>query len=635
MSGKILVLDPQISNKIAAGEVVEKPASVIKELVENSIDAGSENITIEIKNGGKDYIRISDDGSGIAPEDILVAFMRHATSKIATLNDIYSIKSLGFRGEALASISSVSNIEMISRTDAEEFGKKVLISGGKVLRNENVGAQRGTTIIVKDLFFNTPARLKFLKSNSAEQNVISSFVNKLAISHLNVSFKYIINDEIVFKTRGNGKLRDIVYDIFGKTVPSTMIDCLGETGETNLSGIISPLEFTRGNRQLQLTYVNGRYVNSSIINDSIALAYKGLLPINRFPVCFIFINVPADTVDVNIHPSKTEIKFHEEGKIKQLVYSSVRKAINEVNQVAHHTFEKSRIFTREIEDLPVVEAAPVIAPVPAEKSAIVAEPLAVPAEKPEAVSEAPLYEKPQRTYSYPRDSYPKDTEFVNLKYDFKDFFIKEELPQSEKAIESPEKLEKDESVYDDLKFVGQIFKSYLIFEKNDKMYLIDQHAAHEKILYEDFMKGYRKEKINSQILLEPIIIDLSYNDKNFILSKAEEINKSGFLMESFGSNSIIIREIPYVFDMSASKAFIEEYISAYSDSKSLTGFKEDSIIMESCKAAIKANMRINDIEINGIINGLKGLDDPYTCPHGRPIIIEVSKYEIERRFKRK
>ena len=624
MTGKIMVLDPQISNKIAAGEVVEKPASVVKELIENSIDAKAKNITVEIKNGGKDYIRVSDDGSGINSDDILVAFMRHATSKISTLNDIYNINSLGFRGEALASISSVSNIELISKTEDQEFGKKVVISGGNVLTNENVGAQKGTTIIVKDLFFNTPARLKFLKSNSSEQNAISSLVNKLAISNLDISFKYIVNDEILFKTRGNGALRDIVYDIYGKSIPKNMIDYHGESSDASVIGLISPLEFTRGNKQLQITYVNGRYVNSSIINDSIALAYKGSLMVNRFPVCFIFVTVPADTIDVNIHPSKTEIKFHEEGKIKQLIYSSIRRTLNEVNQVPKQSFEKVKSIEQ---DLPALSET-----VPNLVSQPYSQPTSKGALQPDLqdISQSMAKKIPE----FQKREKNEEKSFSNLKYDLNDLFMKDVPETVVKEEELIEKISEGASVYDNLKYVGQIFKSYLIFEKNDNMYLIDQHAAHEKILYEEFMKSYRKEKINSQILLEPIIIDFPYNDKNFILSKIDDINQLGFLIEGFGSDSVIVREIPYIFDIPASKAFIEEY-SSYAKNKSVVDFKEDSIIMESCKAAIKANMRISDIEVNELVNGLRALEDPYTCPHGRPIIVEILKYEIERKFKRK
>jgi len=613
MNKKIMVLDPQISNKIAAGEVVEKPASVIKELIENSIDAGSSNITVEIKNGGKDYIRISDDGTGINHDDILIAFMRHATSKISTLNDIYNINSLGFRGEALASISAVSNVELVSKTESSELGKKIVISGGSVLKNENIGAQTGTTIIIKDLFFNTPARLKFLKTNTAEQNAISNLVNKLAVSNLDISFKYIINDEIIFKTRGNGNLRDIVYDIFGSTIPKNMIDYSGESLEASVNGLISPLEFTRGNRKLQITYVNGRYVNSSVINDSISLAYKGFLPINRFPVCFIFLTVPSSTIDVNIHPSKTEIKFHEEGKIKQLIYSSIRRALNEINQIPKHTFEKAKTFDSEDFKMKDFKESEPVSPIS---------------------SHSQINFTSQSSSQFPEKSISEKS-FSNLKYDLNDLFMKDIGETVVKEEEEIERIAEGASVYDDLKYVGQVFKSYLIFEKNDNMYLLDQHAAHEKILYEEFMKSYRKEKINSQILLEPIIIDLPYNDKNFILSKLSELNKSGFLIEGFGNNSIIIREIPYIFDISASKAFIEDYISNFSEKSSVFEFKEDSIIMESCKAAIKANMRISDIEVNDLLDGLKTLENPYTCPHGRPIIVEIMKYEIERKFKRK
>jgi len=678
---KIHVLDPSIANKIAAGEVVEKPASVIKELIENAIDAGSSNITVEIKGGGKDYIRISDDGYGIDAEDMLTAFQRHATSKISKIDDIYNIQSLGFRGEALASIASVSHIELISKVRDKEFGEKLSLAGGKILSQESIGASNGTTIVMKDLFFNTPARLKFLKSDGAEQNAISTIVNKLALSHTDISFKYIINDRITFKTPGNSNLKDAVYEIFGKNVSSELIPFdLEETADVKATGLLSTIHFTRGNRQLQVVFVNGRYVVNKLVSESLELAYKGLVPLHRHPVCFLFLELDPKTIDVNIHPSKTEIKFHQEDNIKQILYSALRKCINSYNQVPQEAFQKVDVFSRPLENMITSKETKVLKedhltnfkdskdsketnalkndvrqsinthyPNASNKTESVNDPVDLLYQSVHKESENAKETIIQTSTLMPEDiiskelsrpsssstsiNSPQNTQASSIgnQYDFKDIIVRETVENTDdKDLYLPE----GQSVYDDLSYIGQAFGTYLLFQKDTQLYFLDQHAAHEKILYETFKEKYRKRKMDAQLLLDPITISMTYNEQEFLLENLKTFSDLGFEIEAFGMNDIIVRSVPILFDRPAGKFFLEALIQKIDGHHDLSTLQDDEIIMQSCKAAIKANQWVDNAEVAHMLKDLRNLEDPYTCPHGRPIIIAIHKYEIERKFKR-
>lgn len=693
---KIHILDPLIANKIAAGEVVEKPASVIKELVENAIDADSRSITIEIKSGGKEYIRVSDDGHGIEPDDMLTAFQRHATSKISTIDDIYNILSLGFRGEALASIASVSHIELISKIKENEFGDKLVLAGGNLLSRESVGASNGTTIIMKDLFFNTPARLKFLKSDGAEQNAISTIVNKLALSHSTISFKYIINDRITFKTSGNGELKDAVYEIYGKSVSSEMLSFEYDEGNhIKAKGLLSTIQYTRGNRQLQVIFVNGRYIVNKIVSEALELAYKGLVPLHRHPVCFLFLELDPHSIDVNIHPSKTEIKFHQEAQIKQTLFSALRKCINSYNQVPQESFKKVDVFSKQLENVTdtiakvkethteivsnqlennvadnitkqtntVRESINTNRPIPPQnavdvlyqsvhepiernsthKNIDIRETKEKPNVNPVDFSEDLLRRPTQETVTYTAQSNSNHTtkasgstskrpdEPIGNQYDFKEMLVRETVDKS--GVER-DYLPDGQSVYDDLLYIGQTFESYLLFQKGTQLYFIDQHAAHEKILYESFREKYKNRQMEAQMLLDPITISMTYNEQKMLLSNLDAFSRLGFDIEAFGMNDIIIRSVPILFDRPAGKFFIEALIERIEGQNDLSTLQNDEIIMQSCKAAIKANHRVDKLEVKELLKDLRNLEDPYTCPHGRPIIIAIHEYEIERKFKR-
>lgn len=764
--GKVHKLDRLTSNKIAAGEVVEKPASVVKELIENSIDAGSTSITLEIKNGGKTLIKISDNGHGIEEDDILIAFERHATSKINNVEDIYSIKSLGFRGEALASISAVSNIELITKTKDDTSGSKVILSGSKMIEQKPFGCNIGTQIAVKDLFFNTPARLKFLKSNVAEQSAITDIINKLAISNPSIGFKYIVDNKNMFLTKDDNNLKNTIFSIYGRSVASNLLEVSDMVDGIKIEGFVSNLQLTRGNRQLQNLFVNNRYIKNTDISDAIKSAYKTMMPIGRHPIVFLFLDIDPSAVDVNVHPAKTEVKFGNSGVIKQAVYAAVRKAlvsydlvpkssistssysnfINDDKLVFKQDEDKkdailpsassnksandthidesitydSKVITSDAnsssdkvsQDDPFIkkssstfEDKPFLLPDEIITSTIDSNNFTSKGQKEEGyisdnkhrdntdecivnntasnkdisdrikqdiikdeflknmghdVSRSTI--KSQNTPSITRDDERKvdfasspdtaprpdftkamtpTTTYNNDHLDFKkemnildDIFVKE---SSQIAIDSINDIIKEEtSVYDDLFYIGVIFKTYLLFEKNSQMFMIDQHAAHEKILYEEYLEMYKEKKIPSQIMLEPLIIDLSYSDIIKVENNFDLFTSMGIGVEVFGKDSIIVRELPIMFNLPVTKNFILEIIEKIDEKEveSLYTLKVDRIIQASCKNAIKANDTLMDIEVTALLSRLKTLSDPYTCPHGRPIIISISKSQVMKKFKR-
>jgi DNA mismatch repair protein MutL len=623
---KIIKLNKKISSKIAAGEVIENPSAVIKELVENSIDAQASSITIEIKDAGKSYIRVTDNGEGILEEDVILAFDRHATSKIKSIEDIYAIDTLGFRGEALASIAAVSRLELTTKTESAENGVQVSINGGELLSQEKVGSKTGTTIIVEDLFYNTPARIKFLNKNGVEQRRINELVNFLTLSNANISFKYIVDDQIRFVTHGKGQLKNVILSIYGKNIAKNMIPIDSELDHVKIEGYISNLSLTRGNSSLQVFFVNGRYIKSDLIKDAIMTAYKTMIPINSYPLCFLNININSKDIDVNIHPSKTTIKFTRKGIIKQLIYTSIKSKLLEVNQTPEVNLEDqifkktfSENFKSKEEDKDT------------KRKDLYAEKLKKlnnkESPKPNKVDNNPF--KNQKTSNVEEREAPN---FIDLDVFDVDF---DQLEKVE-VKNTHEKLSPEETIYDHLKIIGQLFNTYIISEKDKNLYLIDQHAAHEKVLYEQLMKEFRSKTVHSQLLLSPMTINLTYDELEFVMEKEEMISNLGIKIESFGRDTILVREVPILFNKPLSNSVIEdiilnikkEYNSPYETNTEL-------IIQKSCKNAIKAKDQLSILEIESLIKQLKQLESPYTCPHGRPIIIKITKTEIEKKFKRK
>ncbi len=625
MIKKINLLDDYTINKIAAGEVVERPSSVVKELVENSIDANASKITIEIQDGGKQLIRITDNGDGISSSEVEKSFLRHATSKIIKIDDLYDLHSLGFRGEAMASIASVSKIELISRTNEEKIGTKISLEGGNIINKEPVGTALGTTIIVKDLFFNTLPRQKFLKSSSAETIHITDIVNKLSIGHNAIQFKLINNNKIMLTTPGDSNLKNAVRSLYGKEISDNLIPISIQTDYLKLDGFIGNNTIYRSNKSLQHIYVNGRYVKSKLIQNAILEGYKSIVPINKHAICFLNLYLDPRKIDVNIHPTKLEIKFEEEEKIFKLIKEEInslllqsslipkyeRKDIKEkrVNKQTYIHYDKDNIINRDdllnnfhidkdvYKDKPIIEKQIDLMDTMKEKEEV--------------------YEQKKDISNVPINSYEKNT-IITPVVDEKDIsIIKEEKKQLPK-----------------FNVIGTLFNTYIISQYKESMFLIDQHAAHERILYEKYMKKFHQEDISSQILLDPIILELSKKDMLVIENKLDIFQKFGFEVELFGNNSIVVRSVPNIFGGPESEKFLLEIIDNIDDLSHNYELKKDKIATMACKSAIKAHDRIQNIEIDNLLNNLKECNNSYTCPHGRPIIVEMKKYEIEKMFKR-
>lgn len=601
---RILKLDEKTASKIAAGEVVERPAMVVKELVENAIDAGAREIVVDIKKGGKAYIKVSDNGLGIHPDDLPLVFERHATSKIRMIEDLYKVASLGFRGEALASICAVSNIEMITMRAGQSIGVKVSAAGGTIHKISEVGTIQGTTIIVKDLFFNTPARLKFLKSDQAEGRSISELMGFLALSHPEISIKYTVDDRLMFHTQGKGSLSNAIFSVFEPSMLKGLYEIKDSLDRLKLYGYISKFDYTKGTKAHQLIFVNGRFVKSELVRDVIQLAYKPYMMNNRYPVCILFLELPPDEIDVNIHPAKTEIKFHDDGLIKQFIFSALKKAFNLYDQVPKATFTERDVFKM---------------------------PSATESSKTEKIAEmVPLYPADPKPVSAPVLSHEMKTKSGEKPsvqaLDFSDFSAFAKTVVMEEA-ESPEPLKG--TIYDDLSYIGAFNNTYLIYEKQGKLYMIDQHAAHEKVLYEAYMRAFDRQEIQSQVLMLPEIIGVTPLEMSKYESLEPILTEMGFSVEIFGDDSVVVREIPGMFAINTAREMVK---AIFEDAKVESA--HHVIAEKACKAAIKAHDAISDMEQGALVEALKGLESPYTCPHGRPIIIAFTLSEIERKFKR-
>ncbi|WIF94705.1 DNA mismatch repair endonuclease MutL [Caminicella sporogenes] len=630
MFKRIKKLDEKITNKIAAGEVIERPASVVKELVENSIDADAKAITIEIKNAGKTYIRITDDGIGIYRDDIELAFERHATSKISSDRDIYNLNSLGFRGEALASIASVSNVEIITKTKDDEFGIRAEFRNGKIVYKNEVGCPVGTTIIIKDLFYNTPVRYKFLKSDATETNHISMLVNKLALSHPEISFRYIINNKNIFTTPGNNDVYSAILSIYDKEIAKNLIEIYNKKDDVKLRGYISNINYSRGNRQMQSIFVNGRYIKSKIITKAIDEAYKTLLPLNKYPACFLYLDINPNMIDVNIHPAKTEIRFHNEEFIKNFISNTIKEKLLNTNLIPTIKMEKkSAKMDNNISEL--------------DKN-ITVKNKNIDIEKViDNISKQLVIDTTNKDFSLKKNEYiVKENKHLSKSKEYPlsniDTYIKKAVnirKKEKNTVLKESNLKYDGTFFNDLVIIGQLFSTYIICEKDEKMYIIDQHAAHERILYEKYLNSYFKSDIISQILLEPIIIELNYLDKEVIFQNMNIFENLGYKIDDFGYNTVILREVPVLFGTPVAKSFFLEILEKLTNNiKNNYELKEEKIIQTACKNAIKANDSLKFIEIDKLIKELQETKNPFTCPHGRPIIISVSKSEIERKFLR-
>ncbi|MDH8677035.1 DNA mismatch repair endonuclease MutL [Fusibacter bizertensis] len=679
---RILKLDERTASKIAAGEVVERPAMVIKELVENAIDAGATEIIVDIKKGGKSYIKVSDNGRGINYEDLSLVFERHATSKIRSIEDLYATASLGFRGEALASICAVSTVELITLREGENSGRKVQAAGGTIQKISEVGTSKGTTIIVNDLFYNTPARLKFLKSDMAEGRSITELMGFLALSHPEVTIKYSSDDKMIFHTQGKGSLVNAIFAVFDQNMVKGMYEISDRQDKLQLNGFISRFDYTKGTRAQQLLFVNGRYVKSDLIKEVIHMAYKPYMMNNRFPACVLFLEIPPSEIDVNIHPAKTEIKFHDDGLIKQFVFSALKKAFNLYDQVPKVTFKEREVFSMKtaptqeekvkqlelqsestkVTELPKNASQPETVSQSESASQFEATSQSVQPQvnstkpdensakpelnsvKSEYHSEKPAYNSVQNashnsalnpalnpSHNAAHKSVPKSFDFSTLTN-----FATATLEEASIVLEQPVPLDVEEgarhTIYDGLQYVGVFNNTYLLYEKDKSLYLIDQHAAHEKILFEAFMAAFESSNVQSQMLLMPEIISLSKIEMTRLNEVKPLLHDMGFMIEAFGDDGVVMREIPSMLSFSQAKDMVA---SVFENAKEhVDDHFKHQIAEKACKAAIKAHDAIHEDERMALVDSLKGLNSPYTCPHGRPIIISFSLSEIERKFKR-
>lgn len=613
---KIAVLEKATIDKIAAGEVVERPASVVKELVENAIDAGADAITVEIKDGGKSYIRITDNGCGIPEEELPVAFLRHSTSKLRDASELSDIHTLGFRGEALSSISAVSRVEMITKPQTELMGVRYVVEGSQEVSMDKIGAPDGTTIMVYQLFFNTPARKKFLKSDMTEASYISELMERLALSHPDVSFLFISNKKEKIHTSGNGNLMDTIYQIYGRQIASNLLAVEKETDLLMVSGFIGNSNVARGNRSLENFYINGRYIKSPLLSKAVEEGYVGYLMQHQYPFCVLQITTKEAAVDVNVHPTKQEVRFDDEIAIADIFKTLVFERLHQREDIAEVTLDEE-IEKEKEQSKPVTEER---TPEPFEKARL--------QQMREKITKQIHADTPyERKY---QEFYQKRESDTNA------HAPKQELPETSKpaTYEQTSFLTREARAKHHI--IGQVFDTYWLIEHDNKLYIIDQHAAHEKVLYERMMKQLKNKEMTTQYVSPPIILSLTRAEQDILERFADVFAELGYVISPFGGNEFAIEGIPgnlFSFDV---KTFFMELLASCDSLKGNDGHDMilEKIASMSCKAAIKGNNQLSRPEIEALLEELLSLENPYHCPHGRPTIIAMTKYELEKKFKR-
>ncbi len=715
--GKIVVLDDLTINQIAAGEVIERPASVVKELVENSIDAGATNITIEVKNGGIKEIKIIDNGSGINEDDIEFAFERHATSKIRKADDLQTVKSMGFRGEALASIAAISNIKMVTKTTEALMGRQIIVEGGEIKENEEIGAQTGTSITISNLFYNTPVRYKFLKKDYTELGYIEDAVTRIALANPNIAIKLSNENKMIIQTTGNGDLKTTIYNIYGKEMTDGLIEVDYIYEDIKVKGFVGKPEIARGNRTNQIFFINKRYIKDKTLSAGTEQAFKGLLPIGKYGVLVLNLDIDPKKIDVNVHPTKLEIRFQEEQKVFKAVYHAIREALLKGDLVRNSEKEETPkvaiIPETKIEDAPETLQTQAI-----NKNEILEETEKTINEEQREEKEKAIEEKKKskslglfsmlkkknveeevennaiqeifsnrqldfepvkdiNTGSTSNSSYEEEKNDVLLSVlreqagDFKaDTLIlekenedfnkmynetfgvqidkkKEEAPvlnnykfaDSQNFVNRPNvSMFEDEQQIPNYKYCGTVFSTYIIIEMKNEMYIIDQHAAHERIMYENVKKNFYSDlEKESQIMLLPDIITLSHKEKEIVKENKDLFKQAGFIIEEFGENTIRLIGVPAIcMELDTKELFLEVLDSIDTVAITAKQEKEDKFIATiACKAAVKANMNLTKEEVDSLMKKLLLLPNPFTCPHGRPTAIKMDKTDLERKFSRR
>lgn len=663
----IRVLEKNIADKIAAGEVIERPVSIVKELVENSIDAGSDSIVVEIKNGGKTYIRVTDNGCGIPREEAETAFLRHATSKIVSARDLDAIETLGFRGEALASIAAVTHTEFVTKTADSKMGVRILIHGSEVLSNSGTGCPDGTTIIVTDLFYNTPARRKFLKSDGAESGQIIDFMSQIALAYPSVKFRFINNGNIVFSTTGKGDVLAAILAVYKMSEYRDLVPLSYSDGKNAITGYISRPSLSRTNRKSQIFFVNGRVVASKVIEKGVTEGYKERLFDGRYPVAFLFIETDPAGLDVNIHPNKKEVRFDNEGEITALVSAAVKDALGtkaavvEVKNPFKEEASAENTATApqgqeqvDIKQILSNKRNAVAESTESGESLKVAEPV-IQYTASQAADEAP--DKPQAAESQPQQTVQpeeKSPSTPETTSETAGMSIEAVSETIERAVEtaaperpeatpiSPEKPRIEIEApslkpfdFSELTLTGVIFSTYMTAVDGRNFYLIDQHAAHERVFYEKLVGEYLTGEKYRQPILTPIVLEVPLSVKENQYDWLDSLTDMGFLIEEFGVNSYVIREIPTFMTLSEAETFAKEFIDSISEGTKLKNTVViDKLITKSCKSAVKAHDRLSMEEMQALMNQLAACRNPFSCPHGRPTFIRMSQYEIEKMFKR-
>lgn len=720
---RIVVLDQNTIDKIAAGEVVERPSSVVKELVENAIDAGATAVTVEITDGGKKLIRTTDNGSGMEEDQIPLAFLRHATSKIEKVEDLEHIASLGFRGEALSSIAAVSQVELITKTPSAISGNRYVIEGGVEHSLEELGAPEGTTFLVRNLFYNTPARSKFLKSDTTEANYIHTLMEQLALSHPEISFKYIQNKQVKLHTSGNYSVKDVIYSVYGRDIAKALLEVEQENSFMKISGFVGKPEIARGNRSFENYYINGRYVKNNIITKAIENAYKGFLMQHKFPFVSLRMEMEGNDLDVNVHPAKREVRFAREQEVYDAIYDTVRNALTRREMIPKVTlgpeeisrkedvvkssavpepFEQKRreqiygapisrpqpvrespasystmhpaktegilseknpspaltpseenLFTgtlrknqeldevkkkveleqqAKIAEVPAEKTAPATATIPQETSAI-AKPEESKIPDPPTAEESSDAAKPVPSIESEAQTEQTSTETPSAPAEPSPAPQKEPAPKQLELFE--EKLLAPES-RNRIRMIGQVFDTYWLAEFDDNFYIIDQHAAHEKVYYERLVKKFRENSIDSQYLTPPLIVSLNMQEEEVLNANKDYFEQFGFEIEHFGGREYCISAVPSnLYGLTEEELFLEMLDHLDSDnSKDALDIFASRLATMACKAAVKGNNRLSMEEAEKLLDELMTLENPYHCPHGRPTIISMTKTEMEKKFKR-
>lgn len=641
---KIQLLDQKTIDNIAAGEVIERPASVVKELVENAVDAKANAVTVEIKDGGMTLIRVTDNGIGIPKDQVKTAFLRHATSKIRSVEDLLSVSSLGFRGEALSSISAVAQVELVTKTAESFSGVSYKIYGGEEEAFDDIGAPDGTTFLVKNLFYNTPARRKFLKSATTEAGYVEQMMVHIALSHPEISFKFIHNNKNKIYTSGNGKVKDIIYHIYGRDVAGALIPLEAQNEDVKVTGFVAKPYVSRGNRNYESYFINGRYIKSSIIYKAIEEGYRTFTMKHRYPFVCLDFKIDQELLDVNVHPTKMEIRFRNGREIYELVVDAVRAALLQkdlVQDVLRETPKKKELpKTKEVkkpEPFEVNRRKEEVQKVDQQGQGVQQQ-----VEKQRQAVQQQI-EKPSHpvkktlTASESSKNTKKPT-YAGLNYNTQ----KKEFPQYKTdELSSNQMTLREDPVFSvqaraDRKILGQLFKTYWLIEYEDQLFIMDQHAAHEKVNYERLMKNFKEKEIYSQRLEPPMVVTVSMTEAEVLTRYKDAFAGLGFTIESFGGNEYCIREVPAnLYGIGERDLFMELLDAVSQENGTLdTEVIASKIATMACKMSIKGNQRVSLMEVEHLLDELMKLENPYQCPHGRPTIIKMSKYEIDKKFKR-